>query len=458
MPAFVIAGTHSGTGKTSISVGVMAALRRRGLVVQPFKVGPDFIDPAHHAAATGRVSRNLDGWMLSRQANLEVVAGATDGADVCVVEGMMGLFDGVDGSSEDGSTAQLAKWLQLPTVLVVDAYALSRSAGAIVKGFVEFDPSLDVAGVVFNRVGSAAHLAWLGDAARSGAGIQVLGGIPHDTDAAFPERHLGLAMPDHARTGAWIDRMADLVETHLDLDALTLMSASRPALTWAPAAVAVGRARIGLARDEAFCFYYPDNIDLLRQYGAEIVEFSPLRDPLPPDLDGLYLGGGYPELFAAELATNRTALDGVRALVATDRPVYAECGGLMYLSRGIEDSSGTRHELSGVLPIWTQLTPTPALGYVEVTAGPESFFPAGERARGQAFHYSRAEPDHTDRQLAAAYLATAGRSTPTPEGYVTHNVVASYIHLHWRSNPSFARAFVSECAAKGARVGGGSSD
>jgi cobyrinic acid a,c-diamide synthase len=446
MPAFVIAGTHSGVGKTSIAVGLMAALRRRGLVVQPFKVGPDFIDPAHHAVASGRVSRNLDGWMLSRRANLEVVARAADGADVCVVEGMMGLFDGVDGISEDGSTAQIAKWLGLPVMLVVDAYALSRSAAAVVKGYAELDPALDVVGVIFNRVGSPTHLDWLTDAARSALNVAVLGGIPHDSNVAFPERHLGLVMPDHAGTRDWIDAMADLVEQHLDVEALLSSS-------WAPPDIEVAlppsngtptTVRIGVARDDAFCFYYQDNLDLLSELGAELVEFSPLRDRLPCALGGLYLGGGYPELLAAELVRNAQTLDDIRAFAASGRPIYAECGGLMYLSSGIEDTSGARHELCGVLPFWTQLTSTPALGYVEVTATSDTWFPAHGTARGQTFHHSRIHPDNPQPDLPAAYRASVNGAA-VDEGFAHQNVVASYVHLHWRSNPGFAKALVEAC-------------
>lgn len=450
IPALVIAGTHSGVGKTSISIGVMAALSRRGLVVQPFKVGPDFIDPAHHAVATGRLSHNLDGWMLNPAANLEVFAAAIDDADACVVEGMMGLFDGVDGTSEEGSTAQIAKLLGLPVVLVVDAWAMARSAGALVKGFCEFDPALNVAGVIFNRVGSPTHLEWLTTAVTSARPVRVVGGIPDDAEALFPERHLGLAMPDHDRTAAWIERMADLVEMHIDLEALT--SLSRAAVPGIPSQkpFETPKVRIGIARDEAFCFYYQDNLDLLQRFGAELVEFSPLRDPLPPGLDGLYLGGGYPELFAAELAANSETVAQIREFAAAGRPVYAECGGLIYMSRGIEDASGNRHDLCGVLPIWTQMTPYPTLGYAEVTASADGFFPTGKQARGQRFHYSRIHPDSGDTSLPAPYFASdAGGSPPDPDGLVSGNVVASYIHVHWRSNPEFVEGFVAACAVTG---------
>jgi cobyrinic acid a,c-diamide synthase len=334
----------------------------------------------------------------------------------------------------------------LPVVLVVDAYALSRSAAAIVKGYVEFDPALNVVGVIFNRVGSATHLDWLTDATRPTSKAAVLGGIPHDSDVAFPERHLGLVMPDEHRAHAWIESMADLVERRIDIDAL-LENRWTPQTAPGPSAlveVAPARARIGIARDDAFCFYYQDNLDLLRQFGAELVEFSPLRERLPPDLDGLYFGGGYPEVLAADLADNSGILHEVRTFAAAGRPIYAECGGLMYLSRGIEDIAGHRHEMCGVLPFWTQLTSTPALGYVEVSASCGTWFPAGDLARGQTFHYSRIHPDDEKLTLSAAYQATINGS-PADEGFVQQNAVASYLHLHWRSNPAFAKAFVDAC-------------
>lgn len=445
MKAFVVAGTHSGVGKTSVSIGLMAALRRRGLAVQPFKVGPDFIDPAHHTAASGRVSRNLDGWMLSREANTEIFTRNARGAHTCVVEGVMGLFDGRDGTSEEGSTAQMAKWLRLPVVLVVDAFALSRSAGAVVKGFSEFDPKLRIAGAVFNRVGSPTHFRWLTEAVRSATAVDVLGGIPNDPEVSFPERHLGLVMPDEKGTASWVERMADLVEEHVDLDRL-LEVADVPM----PPAEAAGtppqpprRARIGVARDEAFCFYYQDNLDLLRLHGAELVEFSPLRDELPLELDGLYIGGGYPELLAAELSTNRSLIKDVRRFAASGRPIYAECGGLMYLSRGIEDGEGERHPLCGLFPFWTRLTPRPTLSYVQVRTVSNSIFPPAHTARGHVFHYSEIAGEVPS---SCSYLVSPTHGEAFEEGFRIHNVLASYVHVHFMSNPTFAESFVAACA------------
>ncbi len=443
MKAFVVAGTHSGVGKTSVSVGLMAALRRRGLAVQPFKVGPDFIDPAHHQRAAARTSRNLDGWMLPRETNVEIFARNSAGADLCIIEGVMGLFDGSDGTSEDGSTAQVAKWLDAPVVLVVDAWALSRSAAAVVKGFAEFDPGLRLAGVLFNRVGSAAHLQWLTDAVRSTTAVEVLGGIPSDPEAQLPERHLGLVMPDAERTAAWIDRMADLVDRSVDLDGLLSAADVAPPTTAGPTSDAPPpRTRIGVMRDEAFCFYYQDNLDLLRSYGAELVEFSALRDELPSDLDGLYAGGGYPELVAADLSGNRPLLEEVRRFAASGHPIYAECGGLMYLSQGIEEADGTRHSLCGLFPFWTRLTTKPTLAYAEVRTVSESVFPSGQTARGHVYHYSDIVGQTSPSRC---YLVKPSHAEAFEEGFRTHNVLASYVHLHFMSNPVFAESFVAAC-------------
>ena len=311
----MIAGTQSGVGKTTITLGLLYALARRGLSVQPFKVGPDFIDPGHHTRAAGRVCRNLDGWMLTREANLALFRRQARGADVAVVEGVMGLFDGYDGASEAGSTAQMAKWLGLPVLLVVDARAMARSAAALVHGFASFDPALSLAGVVFNRVGSPAHLEYLQQALTSLPGVRCFGGLPRDQELAIPERHLGLATAeDHPLDEAYLGRLADRLETHLDLPGLLaalpqLALPEEPALAASPPLV-----RLGVARDRAFCFYYPENLELLASFGAELVPFSPLADrELPAGLDGIYLGGGYPELYAEQLAANEALRQALQA-------------------------------------------------------------------------------------------------------------------------------------------------
>ncbi|MBI4795241.1 MAG: cobyrinate a,c-diamide synthase, partial [Deltaproteobacteria bacterium] len=264
----VIAGTQSGVGKTTVTLGLIYALRRRGLTVQPFKVGPDFIDPGHHAQAAGRISRNLDGWMLRRDDNLALFRRHASAAQVAVVEGVMGLFDGYDGLSEAGSTAQMAKWLGLPVLLVVDARSMARSAGALVHGFATYDPDLVLAGVVFNRIGSSMHLHYLRQALSQLEGINCFGGLPREPELAIPERHLGLfTAEDHPLEETRLEHLADLLESHLDLEGLL---ASLPVLSVPqeiPVAIASPSVRLGVARDPAFCFYYPENLELLAQFG-----------------------------------------------------------------------------------------------------------------------------------------------------------------------------------------------
>jgi cobyrinic acid a,c-diamide synthase len=446
----VIAGTQSGVGKTTVTLGLLAALRRRGLVVQPFKVGPDFIDPGHHSRAAGRVSRNLDGWMLSREANLALFRRQACQADVAVVEGVMGLFDGYDGASEAGSTAQMAKWLHLPVLLVVDARAMARSAAALVHGFADFDPDLSLAGVLFNRIGSPTHLEYLQQAMASLQGVRCFGGLPRDRELAIPERHLGLSTTeDHPLEEAYLHHLADWLEHHLDLEGL-LEALPRLLLPEEPApAPPAATVRLGVAKDRAFCFYYPENLELLAAAGAELVFFSPLNDrELPADLHGIYLGGGYPELAAERLAANAGLRDALKERAAGGLPIYAECGGLMYLAREIRDLEGRAHAMAGVLPFTVRMLPRlKALGYREITlTAPGLLGPAETRARGHEFHYSEivGEPDGVSR----LYRLTPRRGgAAMSEGYCQNHVLASYVHLHFGSNPEVARSLVASCRA-----------
>ncbi len=444
----VLAGAASGVGKTTLTLGLLAAWRRRGLRVQPFKVGPDFIDPGHHTQAAGRRSHNLDGWMLSREENLRIFGRNLADADVAVVEGVMGLFDGYDGRSEAGSTAQMAKWLGLPVLLVVDARSMARSAAALVQGFAGFDPDLNLAGVVFNRVAGPTHLAYLREAMAALPQIPCFGGLPREETLGIPERHLGLATAeDHPLGGDYLAHLADLVEANLDLDGLF---AALPELAPKPfprLSAAAPEVRLGVARDRAFCFYYPDNLEWLRHFGAELVEFSPLADSrLPAGLHGLYLGGGYPELAARELAANGSLLADLRARAAGGLPIYAECGGLMYLSEDLRDLAGDCHAMAGLLPLRVRLLPRlKALGYREVTLTADTLLgPAGTRVRGHEFHYSEIEAETAP--IRKIYRLTPRQGgQPLAEGYAAGKVLASYVHLHFGSNPEAARALVAAC-------------
>ena len=445
----VIAGAASGVGKTSITLGLLAALCRHGLTVQAFKVGPDFIDPGLHAAVTGRPSYNLDGWMCGRQRVLQSVARAAAGADVAVVEGMMGCFDGLDGSGEAGSTAEIAKWLAAPVVLVVDTSAMARSIAALVLGFERFDPALRVAGVIANRVGGVAHARWVADAVRGACRAELLGAIASDPALAMPERHLGLHTADEGvLRGDRIAALADAVERDVDVKRLLDLAVPLPGADIRAPAARAPRVRIGVARDAAFQFYYAENLETLREAGAELVWWSPLGDVGLPDVDGLYLGGGYPELHAAALADNAGVRAAVRRFAEDGRPIYAECGGLMFLAESLEDLDGRVHPMVGLLHAPVRMRAHGlTIGYVEVEL--TSACPLGRAgivARGQEFHASTLGP--VPETIARAYRVRRPDGGDRLEGYLVGRALMSYVHLHFASSPALPAAFVDACAER----------
>ncbi len=483
-PGLVVAGAHSGSGKTTVALGLMAALRKRGLAVAPFKVGPDFIDPGHHGRVAGRKSRNLDGWMLSRETNVRIFEKAVSDADIAVVEGVMGMYDGYDGLSEAGSTAQMAKWLGLPILLVVNAKSMARSAAALVFGFTRFDPDCSFCGVVFNNVGSPRHLEYLRQALENRDMPPVLGGFPRKGEIEIPERHLGLVTAeDHDLTESRMAALANFVEESLDIDTLMESLSLFPPLapdapdsrrsepspigksanalrvigqeTWA----VERKARIGVARDNAFCFYYPENIEELEKNGAEIVFFSPAEDrALPENLDGLYFGGGYPELHAKRLSENESVRRAVLKKCEDGMPIYAECGGFMYLCEKLIVKDGTAFEMAGCFPFETRMQDRlTSLGYREITLSADS--PIGEAgvvARGHEFHYSRLEEENRPKKLDPLSVeefrdiyGTTDRTgnTRTCPGYLVNRCLGSYVHLHFKSSPGIGRNFVSACQA-----------
>src|SRR2546422_1621638 len=334
----VVAGASSGVGKTTVTLGLLEAFRRRGLTVQAFKVGPDFIDPGFHTLVTERPSYNLDGWMCGRAQTRNTVARQSADADLVVIEGMMGCFDGVDGTSEDGSTAQIAKWLDAPIVLVIDASTQSRSAAAVVLGFERFDPELRVGAVIANRVGGDVHARWLRDAIASSCRAVPVGAIGHDASVTLPERHLGLVTAaEGPLTPELRRRLGETIERSLDLDRLLEIAAPLGDVSRGAGIVAAApRVRIGVARDAAFQFYYTENLDLLRAAGADLVFWSPRVDRALPDVDGIYFGGGYPELHAPALTANVAVRASVRAFAGAGKPIYAECGGVLDRAETVE--------------------------------------------------------------------------------------------------------------------------
>jgi len=431
----------------------MAALVRRGIAVAPFKVGPDFIDPGHHSRIAGMTSRNLDGWMLSKEYNLKNFERNTANSDMAVVEGVMGLYDGYDGKSEAGSTAQMAKWLGLPVLLVVDAKSMARSAAAVIMGFEQFDPELSFAGVVFNNLGSRRHLQYLKDAAAQKVKIPCLGGLVRDQSIAIPERHLGLVTrDDHALGPESIERLADMIESNIDLD-LLITNLQQISVAGHPKPTSPGardkRVRIAVARDNAFCFYYQDNLELLEAQGAELVFFSPIAgDDLPRGIDGLYLGGGYPELFGEKLTDNRRLRHRIKAKSDDGMPIYGECGGFMYLCESLIDQQGNRHAMVGCYPFTTKMAPRlKALGYREITLTTNAVIgDSGMIVRGHEFHYSELATNSSDVKKTYRISDRAGLDKP-PDGYLTKRTLGSYNHLHFGSCPETAQYFVENCLA-----------
>jgi len=450
IPRIVIAATGSGAGKTTATVALLGALRHRGLRVAAFKCGPDYLDPTYHARVLGKPSQNLDGWMMGRDAVLATFARAAAGSDLAVIEGMMGLFDGATPDRDEGSTAEIAKWLSAPVVLVHDASGVARTISAIAQGFAQFDPELRLGGLICNRVGSQGHLDLLTQARPA---APVLGGFPSSPEFAFPERHLGLIS---ANREVFPDRMIGewtrLAREWLNLDAIIELARSAPPLEvrFPPNAVpASARCRIAVAYDDAFHFYYEDNLRRLEELGAELIRFAPTRDRGLPEADGLYFGGGYPEVMARELSSNSSMLQGIRRCAAEGHPIYAECGGLMYLSEGIRTLDGAHWPMLALLPgVAAMAERLQALGYVEVeTRAPTILGPAGLHFRGHQFRYSTLETSGAQLHAYPAYTVAPKWGASFQEGFARGNVLGSYVHAHWASNPAVPEGFVSSCLA-----------
>ena len=449
----VVAGTASGVGKTTITLGLLEAFRRRGLVVQAFKVGPDFIDPGFHELVSGRPSYSLDGWMCGRDHVRATVARHAADVDLVLVEGVMGCFDGADPTSDDGSTAQVAKWLHAPVVLVIDASAQARSSAAVVRGFESFDPDLGVAAIIANRLGGEAHARLIREAMRGSCRAELVGGIPRDPALELPERHLGLVTAiEGVLTGERRERLATTIERSVDLDRLLAIASPLPSGGVAAPIEGALRARIGVAHDAAFQFYYRENLDLLRAAGAEIVFWSPLADRDAPDVAGFYFGGGYPEIHARALAENVGVVKALADRAGAGTPIYAECGGLMYLAAGLEDADGMLHSMVGVLPAAVSMrSPRLTLGYSEVRFVADTpLGAAGTTARGHEFHCSTL--GEVSPQVNRAYRVRGRGRDEHAEGFLIGRTLLSYVHLHFGSNPALAVNFVAACAAASERT------
>ncbi|MFQ5454932.1 MAG: cobyrinate a,c-diamide synthase [Nitrospirota bacterium] len=454
MGAVIIAGTRSGTGKTTISIGLMAAFKKRGLNVQSFKIGPDFIDPGYHTYITGRPSINLDSWIMSEEIIHENFYDYSACADIAIIEGVMGLFDG-RGASNRGSTADIAKMLNIPVILIVDARGMGKSADAVIYGFENYDKGVTIKGIIFHSVSSESHYEYLKYAISPDYRDRLLGYMEINRELSIRERHLGLVtIKEDILSDGLIELLSEKIEDCIDLQKVYDISESykgrrqnlpsqreRRGGCYASDKY---RVRVAVAMDKAFSFYYQYNLDMLEETGVSLIFFSPLKDHLPEDIDGIYIGGGYPEVYARELTNNSILMKEIRLLAEENLPIYAECGGLIYLTKGIFDENHEFYDMVGIFPFSIVMRKGKKRpGYREVELTEDSIIgKKGEIIRGHEFHYTEFTDD-IDAQMAKggeydnmikSVYEIAINGDKRNEGYLYRNVLGSYIHLHFGSN------------------------
>ncbi|NEP00612.1 MAG: cobyrinate a,c-diamide synthase [Symploca sp. SIO2E9] len=467
--ALVIAGERSGVGKTTVTLALLSFLSRFCRSVQSFKVGPDYIDPMFHQRVTGRSCRNLDPVLTSEAYVQECFNRHLQGVDYALIEGVMGLFDGASGKDDFASTAHIARLLQLPVLLVIDCSRLSRSVAAIAYGYQSFDPRIKIAGLVLNRIGSDRHLQLLQDALEP-LQLPILGVMRRQDNIKIPDRHLGLIpTAEITELDALIDRLAELGNSCFDWENLLpllkeegsreklQLSGNRKGI-YTPiekekthshplTEATLPGIRIAVANDRAFSFYYQDNLDILQELGAELFFWSPLADTaLPKDVQGLYFGGGFPEVFAQQLAENTSALDAVRVLIFRGIPTYAECGGLMYLCQLLTDFKGFSWSMVGVLPTKVVMTKRLTLGYRQAIATQDSpLLKAGATVLGHEFHRSQLTVMPEKPLFKIQGYESKEQTKAATEGWQVHQLHASYIHLHWGGCPEIPAQFLKLC-------------
>lgn len=450
IPRLVIAAPSSGSGKTTFSMGLMAAFRRRGLKVQPFKVGPDYIDPAFHTTITGRNSINLDGWMLEDTYLKEMFENYSRGTDLSIVEGVMGLYDGFGEDPFNGSTAGMARLLEAPVILVMTVDAMAGSAAAIVYGLKEFGP-VNVAGVVINKPSSPHHYRTVKDAIEKYAGVKVVGSLPRQEGIQLKSRHLGLVQSSETENLAVIiDSLADLIEENVDLDLILKLAQDAP--LWEERRVITRsqekgpEIKIAVAWDKAFSFYYHENLEILRRLGAEPVFFSPIKDEALPECSGLYLGGGYPEVFAKEVSANTSLMQEIRKKAALGLPIYAECGGYMYLNKNFKNENEEVFPFVGIFDGEAVMTKRlQNFGYLEIEGLTDTvLFQKGERIRGHEFHKSLILRDDQDYCIKGEKVKH-GEPVQWQCGRKYKNVFGMYPHIYFPANMNFAMNFVNQC-------------
>ena len=449
LPRILITGTHSGVGKTTITLGLMSVLKERGYNVQGYKVGPDYIDPSHHTAVTGRPSRNLDTWLMSRDVCLELFERSLVQSDIAVIEGVMGLYDGCMDGTEYGSTAHLSKILNTPTILVIDARGMSRSAGAVVLGYKHFDKDIRIRGIILNRIKSERHYVSIKKSIEDNCDIPVLGYLSFNEEIILPERHMGLVpSAEQELSKSAYQKIGNLMSATVDIDRLISIASSVNSLPAFKKTVFVGNNdrfyfRIAVAVDEAFNFYYQDNLDLLESYGVELAYFSPIYDKyLPADIDGLYIGGGFPELYAAMLASNTTMKESIRKAYKNGVVIYGECGGMMYLLEQMVDFKNKTYEMCGILKGMTKMeNKRQGLGYVTIQAQHDSLLcNNGDVFRAHEFHWSSL---HVPEGTSYAYtISKCDENKTKADGLFADRVMGSYAHVHFATDLRLAKDFL----------------
>ena len=450
IPRLVIAGTHSGVGKTSTSTGIMGALTRHGKRVQAFKLGPDFLDGTFHSTVTKRPSRNLDSWMMPRTKIPSLFTSGCVDADVAIIEGAMGLFDGIDGASEVASTSELAKILKAPVILVIDAWGLAGSTAAVALGYKSLDPELRLEGVILNRVAGETHTQMCKDAIMRHSKIPVLGAIPMDKAIMLPERYLGLIPASKTSDPTILEKIVDHVGSHVNLDQIMELAEKAEELDVKPLPQPRGEPNtvIGVARDNAFSFYYQENLDRLRMAGARLEFFSPLEDRnVPASVNGLYIGGGYPEVFSSRLSQNHTMLESIVKNAEDEMPIYAECGGIVYLTKSIEDLNGAKHGMVGLLEAETRMEKKLVLSYtLAETVQSNLITNIGDLVKCQEYHFSSIRDVPMDARFAFVLKRGIGLGNAC-DGWTSHNVLASYMHTNFASDEHMATRFVDASTA-----------
>ncbi len=440
-PRLMVAGTHSGVGKTTITLGLMSALKERGMVVQGYKVGPDYIDPSHHTAVTERPSRNLDTWLMNRDVCLELFDHARDGANIAIIEGVMGLYDGCLDGTESGSSAHVAKITNTPVVLILDARGMSRSAGAVVLGYKNFDKDLKINGVIINRIRSERHYASVKKTIEDTCEIPVLGYLPFEDKITLPERHLGLVPSvEQVFAKSTYHEIGKALSGTVDIDKLISLAGSSGVVPPFQRTMFEGITekfplRFAVASDEVFNFYYQDNLDLMEAFGVELAYFSPLYDKyVPADVNGIYLGGGFPEMYAGMLAANTTMRESMQKAYKKGAVIYGECGGMMYLLERLIDFKGKSHDMCGILKGVTKMeNKRQGLGYITVNAVRDNLLSkTGDTFRAHEFHWSSLQsPDDT---MYAYTVAKYGDKKSKYDGIHHNRILASYAHVHFATN------------------------